>query len=57
MENYKLIETFYKENGTTKFPKPITLNGKCHIGNKKDCKYYAVKNNKEVCLKGQCLTK
>jgi len=57
MDNKKLIEDFYKECGTTKFPKQIKLNGKCHIGNKNNCKYYAVKDNKEVCLKGQCLTR
>ena len=57
MDNQKLIEAFYKEHGTTKFPKEFHKNGKCHIGNKKDCKYYAVKDNKEVCTKGVCLTK
>ena len=57
MDNKKLIEDFYKECGSTQFPKPITLNGKCHIGNKKNCEHYAVKDNREVCAKGWCLTK
>ena len=57
MDNKKLIEDFYKECGSTQFPKPITLNGKCHIGNKKNCEHYAVKDNREVCTKGWCLTR
>ena len=53
----KTVQDFYKQHGTTKFPKEFHKNGKCHIGNKKDCSYYTVKDNKEFCSKGVCLTK
>ena len=53
----ELIEQFYKEHGTTNFPKKFERNGKCHIGNRKNCPYYDVKDDREVCNKGWCLCK
>ena len=51
------INNFYKEHGKTKFPIEFKANGKCHIGNKKDCRYHDIKNGKEICKRGWCLAK
>ena len=55
MTNQELIDQFYKESKSTK---KLKLNGiVCHIGNKKNCKYYKIIDDKEICDKGWCYTK
>ena len=53
MDN-KQIDNFFKEHGTTKFPKPIHINGLCRTGGKKNCPFYSKEGK---CMRGWCLAK
>lgn len=56
-EIQKRIDNFFKEYGNNRIKKAFKINGKCHIGNIKNCKFYKIKDGAEICKRGWCLAK